>query len=31
MTILDPKMQSQTSGTGANIVGSGVGDGPGPM
>ena len=30
MTILDPKMQSQSGGTGANIVGTGVGDGPGP-
>lgn len=30
MTTLDPKMQSQTGGTGANIVGGGIGDGPGP-
>ncbi|CAB3787205.1 hypothetical protein LMG28614_02447 [Paraburkholderia ultramafica] len=30
MTILDPKMQPQTGSTGANIVGGGVGDGPGP-
>ena len=30
MTTLDPKMQSQAGGTGANIVGSGMGDGPGP-
>lgn len=30
MTILDPQTQSQTGGTGANIVGGGIGDGPGP-
>jgi sporulation protein YlmC with PRC-barrel domain len=30
MTTLDPKMQSQAGGAGANIVGGGVGDGPGP-
>jgi sporulation protein YlmC with PRC-barrel domain len=30
MTTLDPKMQSQTGGAGATIVGGGVGDGPGP-
>src|SRR6201982_2029627 len=30
MTILDPQTQSQTRGTGANIVGGGIGDGPGP-
>ncbi len=30
MTTLDPKTQAQTGSTGANIVGSDVGDGPGP-
>lgn len=30
MTTVDLKMQSPTGGPGANIVGSGVGDGPGP-
>ncbi|REE17735.1 PRC-barrel domain protein [Paraburkholderia sp. BL27I4N3] len=30
MTTLDRKTQAQTGSTGANIVGSGVGDGPGP-
>jgi hypothetical protein len=29
MTTVDPQMQSQTGGPGANIVGGGVGDGPG--
>jgi len=30
MTTLDPKMQSETGGAGANIVGRRDGDGPGP-
>ncbi|MGF6969047.1 hypothetical protein OKW43_006075 [Paraburkholderia sp. WC7.3g] len=30
MTIHDPKIPSRTGGSGANIVGGGVGAGPGP-